>query len=86
MFFRITELGRWKETLEEQLKRIESDIKSLTDEKAATERELDFLDIHLSIISECITARDARGGSELTYDDADTELKKVTNSGYAHNC
>lgn len=73
---RITELSRWRETLEGCLARVDKEINSLKDEKFATERELDALGIPLGVISECITMRDCRQGSELTYDDGDTELKK----------
>lgn len=74
---RITELSRWKETLEACLDRVEKETKLLKDEKFSTERELDALGIPLGVVSECISMRDCRQGAELTYDEGDTELKKV---------
>lgn len=59
------------------LQKVENEIKLLKDEKFSTERELDALGIPLSVVSECISMRDCRQGAELTYDDGDTELKKV---------
>lgn len=47
----------------------------LREEKVQTERELEALQIPISVVAECLTMRDCRLGSELTYDDADTELK-----------
>lgn len=49
----------------------------LKDEKTETERELDSLAIFIGVVSECISMRDSRLGAEITYDDGDTELKKV---------
>lgn len=59
------------------MKKVESEIKMLKDEKFSTERELDALGIPLGVVSECISMRDCRQGAELTYDEGDTELKKV---------
>jgi len=44
-------------------------------EKNATERELEALAGPISVIAECLTMRDGRLGSEITYDEADTEIK-----------
>lgn len=74
---RITELDRWKDLLVACLERIDKEMDLLKNEKFSTERELDALGIPIGVISECITMRDCRQGSELTYDDGDTELKKV---------
>ncbi|XP_015589193.1 tektin-2 [Cephus cinctus] len=73
---RLTELSRWRELLESQLERIENEIKLLKDERADTEKELEGLNLPLQITAECISTRDCRRGTELTYDDGDTELKK----------
>lgn len=75
--FRITELDRWRETLQACLDRVNSEYKQLKDEKTATERELDSLAIFIAVVSECISMRDSRLGAEITYDNGDTELKKV---------
>lgn len=50
-------------------------MKLLADEKASTERELEALQNPIAVIGECLTMRDCRLGSEITYDDADTEIK-----------
>lgn len=50
-------------------------MKLLIEEKNSTERELEAMQTPLSVIGECLTMRDCRLGSEMTYDDADTELK-----------
>ncbi|VEN41916.1 unnamed protein product [Callosobruchus maculatus] len=73
---RVTELDRWKDVLLSCLERINREVASLKDEKFGTERELDALGIPLGVISECISMRDCRQGTELTYDDGDVELKK----------
>ncbi|KAH1011294.1 tektin-2-like [Dendroctonus ponderosae] len=73
---RVTELDRWKEVLESCLQRIDKEVGLLKDEKYETEKEIDSLGIPLGVISECISMRDNRLGSELTYDEGDTELKK----------
>ncbi|KAG5896074.1 hypothetical protein JTB14_006863 [Gonioctena quinquepunctata] len=73
---RVTELDRWRETLLSCLQRLNTEILLLKDEKFSTERQLDALGIPLGVISECISIRDCRQQAELTYDEADTELKK----------
>lgn len=70
-------MERWRETLEGLLERLKKEYQLLKDEKAETERELDSLAIFIQIVSECISMRDSRLGAEITYDDGDTELKKV---------
>lgn len=48
----------------------------LKDERADTEKELENLNLPLQISAECISMRDCRRGTELTYDEANDELKK----------
>lgn len=67
----------FSQTLLALMDRINREMNLLKDEKFSTERELDALGIPLGVISECISMRDCRQGAELTYDDGDTELKKV---------
>lgn len=62
--------------MEELLNRVEREMNLLKEEKASTERELDFLVIPLKVVAECLSMRDCRLGSEITYDEADEELKK----------
>lgn len=47
----------------------------LAEEKASTERELEAMQVPISVIAECLTMRDCRLGAEMTYDEADTEIK-----------
>ncbi|XP_013113752.2 tektin-2 [Stomoxys calcitrans] len=72
---RISELNQWRNTIRITLERIEREVKMLSEEKASTERELEALQTPLSVLGECLTMRDCRLGSEITYDDADLELK-----------
>nr|XP_036220393.1 tektin-B1 [Bactrocera oleae] len=72
---RIAELARWRETIARTFERIVREMKLLEEEKASTERELEAMQTPISVIAECLTMRDCRLGSELTYDDADTEIK-----------
>jgi tektin-2 len=62
--------------MKQLLDRVEKEIKLLKEDKALTERELDAHLKPLTVVNECISMRDCRLGSELTYDDGDTELKK----------
>lgn len=72
----MAELDRWRATMEACMERIEKESNLLQDEKNETERELEAMITPLTVVSECLTMRDCRLGSELTYDDGDTELKK----------
>ncbi|XP_076622261.1 tektin-2 isoform X1 [Colletes latitarsis] len=73
---RITELSRWRELLQNLLRKLVSEIQLLRDEKTDADKELETLNNPLQITAECISMRDCRRGTELTYDEADTELKK----------
>ncbi|XP_076760250.1 tektin-B1 [Xylocopa sonorina] len=73
---RITELSRWRESMQKLLDTLVAEIKSLQDEKSDAEKELENLNYPLQVTAECISMRDCRRGTELTYDEADTELKK----------
>ncbi|ALC41772.1 CG3085 [Drosophila busckii] len=72
---RIAELNRWREVIAKTFERIEREIYMLQEEKNATERELETLAGPISVIGEVLTMRDGRLGSEMTYDEADTEIK-----------
>ena len=74
--YRITELSRWRELFQSLLNKLNAEIKFLQDEKIDTEKELEILDYPLRLVAECISMRDCRKGTELTHDEADTELKK----------
>ncbi|EZA60445.1 Tektin-2 [Ooceraea biroi] len=73
---RLTELSRWKDVFEDLLQRLLTEIRLLNDEKANMEKEIENISYPLRVASECISMRDCRRGTELTYDEADIELKK----------
>jgi len=56
--------------------RLDKEMSLLRNEKSLTENVLNNMLTPLTVVSECLTMRDCRLGSELTYDDGDTELKK----------
>ncbi|XP_076248354.1 tektin-B1 [Calliopsis andreniformis] len=72
---RVTELSRWRELLKTLLDKLEEEIHLLKAEKTDTEREMEILNSPLQLTAQCISMRDCRRGTELTYDEADTELK-----------
>ncbi|XP_055641377.1 tektin-B1 [Toxorhynchites rutilus septentrionalis] len=72
---RAAELERWRETMRILLQRVCDEICALKEEKSLTERDLDALITPLTVVTESISMRDCRLGSELTYDEGDTELK-----------
>jgi tektin-2 len=78
---RAAEVTRWQHVLEQCLQAIENEIAELTEEKSATERELESLTIQLNTVAECIRQRDSRYGNDLVLlDEGDAELKNVSNS------
>lgn len=72
---RISEMSRWRDAITKTLNRIEREMKLLIEEKSSTERELEAMQTPLAVTGECLTMRDCRLGAEMTYDDADTEIK-----------
>lgn len=76
--YRVYEIEQWKSQLQELLDRLDKEMADLKEEKASTERELELLNMPLLVCSECLSNRDGRSSTELTYDLADTELKKVS--------
>lgn len=73
---RVLELARWKDVLEDLLQKLLTEIRLLSDEKANTDKDIENIAHPLRIVSECISMRDRRREAELTYDEADIELKK----------
>jgi hypothetical protein len=81
MYFppRVTEVSRWQEVLEQCLLSVKNEIAKLREEKAATERELESLAVHLNTAADCIRQRDRRYGSDLVLmDKGDVQLRKVS--------
>jgi tektin-2 len=78
-FSRVTEVSRWQDVLEQCLLSVKKEIAKLREEKAATERELESLGVHLNTVADCIRQRDRRYGSDLVLmDEGDVELKNVS--------
>lgn len=73
---RVKELQRWQEILEKLSSRLSSEMKQLRDEQSESEKDLDNIELPLQVVAQCISMRDCRRGTELTYDEADTEVKK----------
>ncbi|XP_023703797.1 tektin-B1 isoform X3 [Cryptotermes secundus] len=73
---RFTEVSQWQDVLEQCLQAVENEIAKLTEEKCATERELESLTLQLNTVAECIRQRDSRYGNDLVLsDEGDSELK-----------
>lgn len=75
-FYRVTELSRWRNDLENLTQQLLLELCSLNDEKSNTEREIENMSNLLQVVSECISTRDRRRKTELTYDETDIQLKK----------
>lgn len=59
------------------LRSIEKEISDLAAEKEITETEIENLNLNFTLVNECLSMRDQRGGSDLCRDEAETELKHV---------
>lgn len=62
--------------LEDLLQKLLNEMCLLSDEKANTEKDIESINRLLQLVNECISIRDCRRVTEITYDEADTELKK----------
>ncbi|XP_054288147.1 tektin-2-like [Macrosteles quadrilineatus] len=72
---RITEVSRWRELIESCLKAIEKEIAELSSEKEITETEIERLNLNFTVVNECLSMRDQRGGADLCRDEGEAELK-----------
>ncbi|XP_020286874.1 tektin-B1 [Pseudomyrmex gracilis] len=73
---RVTELSNWKDVFENLLQKLSNEMCLLNNEKATTEKDIESINHPLQIANKCISIRDCRRKTELTYDEADVELKK----------
>lgn len=73
---RVAEIDRWRQTMIECYNRIEKEIKMQHEEKELTEKCLEAQITPLIVVSECISERDVRLPSELTFDSVDEELQR----------
>lgn len=74
---RVTEVSRWQDIMNNCLQAIEQEIADMASEKAITEAETEALNLNFTLVNECLTMRDQRGGSDLCRDEAEVELKHV---------
>ncbi|XP_014244697.1 tektin-2 [Cimex lectularius] len=73
---RILEITKWRNTMEDLIASINRELLSLKNEKALTEKEIEFLGLGFTVVNECLTQRDQRGGADLCTDEAELEIKK----------
>lgn len=73
---RVAEIDRCRQTMIECYNRVEKEIKMLLEEKELTEKSLEAQITPLIVVSECISQRDVRLPSELTFDSVDEELQR----------
>lgn len=50
----------------------------MSQEKSKTEAEIEYLNLSFTVVNECLTQRDLRGGADFCRDDAEHELKHVS--------
>ncbi|BES94091.1 Tektin family [Nesidiocoris tenuis] len=72
---RYVEVLKWKNTMEDLVKTIDREILELRKEKELTEKEIEFLGLSFSVVNDCLTQRDQRGGADLCTDDGELEIK-----------
>lgn len=72
---RINQVFNWKQTIESLLEKLILECHLLKDEKIETEKEVEKINIPMQTVVDCISIRDGRRCSELTYDDVSVELK-----------
>ncbi|KAG9279438.1 tektin-2 [Astyanax mexicanus] len=73
---RISDVTRWKKSLEACVQDVNAEIDALTQAKEETERALAATVLPLEVTAECQTLREGRRGSELVSDPVEAELKK----------
>ncbi|XP_072530840.1 tektin-2 [Salminus brasiliensis] len=73
---RISDVTRWKKTLEAYAQDVDQEIDALTLAKDETERALAATVLPLEVTAECQTLREGRRGNELVSDPVEAELKK----------
>jgi len=72
---RLIEVGRWRDLLNNCVRAISKEISDMSHEKGLTEGEIEFLGLSFTVVNECLTQRDQRGGADLCTDDAEIEIK-----------
>ncbi|XP_036423229.1 tektin-2 [Colossoma macropomum] len=73
---RISDIARWKKSLEACAQEVDAEIDALTVAKEETERALAATVLPLEVSAECLTLREGRRGNELVSDPVEAELKK----------
>lgn len=77
LFFRRTEIIRWKNLIDIYYKNIQKEIEDMKNEKKQTEQTLEYLNLNFTVTNHCLSIRDERGGADLCHDIAQIELKNV---------
>uniref|UniRef100_A0A0A9XWS8 Tektin n=1 Tax=Lygus hesperus TaxID=30085 RepID=A0A0A9XWS8_LYGHE len=72
---RFVEVLKWKNTMEDLVKAIDREISEMRKEKELTEAEIEFLGLSFTVVNDCLTQRDQRGGADLCTDDGEIEIK-----------
>ncbi|XP_075225914.1 tektin-2 [Lycorma delicatula] len=72
---RVTEVTKWRDVISNCYAAVEKEIFDLQAEKDKTEAEIEGLNLNFTVVNECLTKRDQRGGSDLCKDEAYHELK-----------
>lgn len=72
---RLLEIASWRDTFRETVNTIDREVTMLQKEKELTENEIEFLGLNFTVVNECLTQRDQRGGADLCTDEAEDELK-----------
>ncbi|KAK0168055.1 hypothetical protein PV327_001894 [Microctonus hyperodae] len=73
---RVKEISQWKDVFETLLNDLAVEKNLLREARSEAENDLENIQHPLQVTAQCISMRDCRRGTELTYDEADTELKK----------
>ena len=74
---RITDIEKWRETLEKTLADTDEEIARLSRDKDEAERALEAKALPLDVATECVTLRDGRRKIDIVDDEASAQLNKV---------
>lgn len=77
LFYRRTEIIRWKSLIDIYYQNIQKEIEDMKNEKKQTEQTLEYLNLNFTVTNHCLSIRDERGGADLCHDIAHIELKNV---------
>lgn len=75
---RVSNLRRWRDLQERNLKRLDQEIADLSEAKETAEGFLVNLNLRTDVAVECLTLREARRKIEVVIDEPENELYKVS--------